>query len=91
MEDVCTTEFIAFAKSYDRFQALGCDLLGFAIDSNFAHLAWLRTSDAHAVSTPEGWHPGDKVIVPPPATVEEAEQQGGGDERIDGYVATKEL
>ncbi len=164
---VCTTEFIAFAKSYDRFQALGCDLLGLAIDSNFAHLAWVRnikekfgvaipfpiiedvsmkvahdygmiqvgesdtstvratffidpagvvramvyypmtngrsvdeflrllaalqTSDAHAVSTPEGWQPGDKVIVPPPATVEEAEQQGDGDERIDWYFATKEL
>jgi peroxiredoxin (alkyl hydroperoxide reductase subunit C) len=39
---VCTTEFIAFAKAYDRFQALDCDLLGLAIDSNFAHLAWVR-------------------------------------------------
>lgn len=39
---VCTTEFIAFAKSFDKFQALNCDLLGLSIDSNFAHLAWLR-------------------------------------------------
>lgn len=39
---VCTTEFIAFAKAHDRFQALNCDLLGLSIDSNFAHIAWLR-------------------------------------------------
>ena len=39
---VCTTEFIAFAKAHDRFQALNCDLLGLSIDSNFAHVAWLR-------------------------------------------------
>ncbi|MGB7086527.1 MAG: peroxiredoxin [Phormidesmis sp.] len=39
---VCTTEFMAFAKSYDKFQALNCDLLGLSIDSNFAHIAWVR-------------------------------------------------
>lgn len=39
---VCTTEFIAFAKAYEQFQALDCDLLGLSIDSNYAHLAWLR-------------------------------------------------
>ena len=39
---VCTTEFIAFAKAHDSFAALNCDLLGLSIDSNFAHLAWLR-------------------------------------------------
>ncbi|NIA67856.1 peroxiredoxin [Pelagibius litoralis] len=39
---VCTTEFIAFAKAHDRFQALDCDLLGLSIDSNFAHIAWVR-------------------------------------------------
>ena len=39
---VCTTEFIAFAKAHDRFQALNCDLLGLSIDSNFAHIAWMR-------------------------------------------------
>ncbi len=40
---VCTTEFIAFARNYDRFQALNCDLLGLSIDSNFAHIAWVRS------------------------------------------------
>ena len=39
---VCTTEFMAFAKAHDKFQALGCDLLGLSIDSNFAHIAWVR-------------------------------------------------
>jgi peroxiredoxin (alkyl hydroperoxide reductase subunit C) len=39
---VCTTEFIAFAKSHDKFQALNCELLGLSIDSNYAHIAWVR-------------------------------------------------
>jgi len=39
---VCTTEFIAFAKHYDDFQALNCDLLGLSIDSTYSHLAWVR-------------------------------------------------
>lgn len=40
---VCTSEFIALAKLHDRFQALGCDLLGLSVDSLFAHLAWVRS------------------------------------------------
>lgn len=39
---VCTSEFIAFGKAFDRFQALGCDLLGLSVDSLFSHLAWVR-------------------------------------------------
>ena len=39
---VCTPKFMAFAKAHDKFQALGCDLLGLSIDSNFAHIAWVR-------------------------------------------------
>ena len=39
---VCTTEFMAFAKAHDKFQALNCDLLGLSIDSNYAHIAWMR-------------------------------------------------
>ena len=38
---VCASEFIAFSKAYDRFQALGCDLLGLSVDSLFAHIAWI--------------------------------------------------
>ena len=38
---VCASEFIAFSEAYDRFQELGCDLLGLSVDSLFAHLAWI--------------------------------------------------
>ena len=43
---VCTSEFIAFARAHDHFQALGCDLLGLSVDSLFAHLAWVRSIEA---------------------------------------------
>ena len=39
---VCTTEFIAFAEQHKDFQALNCELIGLSIDSNHAHLAWIR-------------------------------------------------
>lgn len=39
---VCTTEFMAFAKAHDDFQAVGCDLLGLSIDSIHSHIAWTR-------------------------------------------------
>ena len=39
---VCTTEFIAFAKNYETFKKLNCELLGLSIDSNYAHIAWTR-------------------------------------------------
>jgi len=165
---VCTTEFMAFAKLHDDFQALDCDLLGLSIDSTFSHLAWtrniqekfgvtipfpiiadlsmavanaygmvmpgasdtsavratfvidpkgvlramiyyplsngrsvpealrllkaLQTSDAHGVATPEGWQPGDKVIVPPPKTVDAAEaRMDEGYECTDWYFCKKSL
>ncbi len=40
---VCASEFIAFSRAFDRFQALGCDLLGLSVDSLFSHLAWKRS------------------------------------------------
>jgi peroxiredoxin 2/4 len=39
---VCTTEFVALAKAADRFDALGCALLGLSVDSLFAHIAWAK-------------------------------------------------
>lgn len=163
---VCTTEFMAFAQAYDKFQALNTNLLGLSIDSNFAHLAWVRnikenfgveipfpviedlsmrvanaygmiqpgasdtsavratfiidpdgvlramvyypmsngrsideflrlltglqTSDAHGVATPEGWQPGDKVMVPPPKTAAEAEERlQAGYECADWYFCKR--
>ncbi len=38
---VCTTEFIAFAKSNTYFNKLNAHLIGLSIDSNPSHLAWI--------------------------------------------------
>jgi len=40
---VCTTEFMTFATLLPQFEALDCKLIGLSIDSNFSHIAWLRT------------------------------------------------
>jgi peroxiredoxin (alkyl hydroperoxide reductase subunit C) len=40
---VCTTEFMTFASLMPQFEALGCKLIGLSIDSNYSHIAWLRT------------------------------------------------
>ena len=40
---VCTTEFMTFAHLQPQFEAIGCKLLGLSIDSNYSHIAWLRT------------------------------------------------
>ncbi len=37
---VCTTEFVAFQKRYDKFKALGCELIGMSVDQVFSHLKW---------------------------------------------------
>ncbi len=52
----------------------------------------LQTSDQHKVATPEGWQPGDQVIVPPPASVQEAEaRMAAGYECTDWYFCKKTL
>lgn len=40
---VCTTEFMTFGAMQPQFAALNCELIGLSVDSNFAHIAWLRT------------------------------------------------
>ncbi|GAB6079026.1 peroxiredoxin [Hydrogenobaculum acidophilum] len=37
---VCTTEFVAFQKRYDKFRALNCELIGLSVDQVFAHIEW---------------------------------------------------
>jgi len=37
---VCTTEFHAFAKRNDQFQALNTRLIGLSIDQVFSHIKW---------------------------------------------------
>ncbi len=165
---VCTTEFLAFAKYYQRFQKLGCELLGLSIDSTYSHLAWIRnikekfgveipfpiiddlsmriahdfgmiqpgasdtstvratffidpegrvramvyypmtngrsveeflrllealqTSDRHGVATPEGWCPGQKVMVPPPSTAKDAEARAhAGYDYTDWYFSKTDV
>ena len=56
----------------------------------------LQTTDKNKVATPEGWQPGEKVIVPPPATAEAADARmetaaEEGYECIDWYLCKKEL
>lgn len=158
---VCTSEFIAFSRAYDRFKALDCELLGLSVDSLSSHLAWarnietrfgirvpfpmledpsmaiaraygmlppgarssatvrttfvidpdgmiratitypmtvgrnveeilrlveaLRVTDRSNVLTPEGWRPGDQIIVWPPMTFGEAGQHHHEDKSADWY------
>ena len=37
---VCTTEFVAFQKRYDKFKELNCELIGLSMDQVFAHIKW---------------------------------------------------
>ncbi|UYG98067.1 peroxiredoxin [Cytobacillus firmus] len=53
----------------------------------------LQTTDEHKVSTPAGWTPGDKVVVPPPTSQQLAEERVADKdlEVVDWYFAKKEL
>ncbi|WP_295540111.1 peroxiredoxin [uncultured Thiohalocapsa sp.] len=65
---------------------------GRSIDEFVRLVNALQTSDANGVATPEGWQPGDKVIVPPPATAEQAEARvNEGYECSDWYFCKKAL
>lgn len=39
---VCTTEFIAFQKRYDKFKRLNCELIGLSVDQVFSHIKWIE-------------------------------------------------
>jgi len=55
-------------------------------------LEGLQTSDTHKVATPEGWQPGDDVIVPAPATAEEADKRKDeGYDYTDWYFSKKKI
>ncbi len=66
---------------------------GRSIDEILRLLKALQTTDEKGVATPEGWQPGDPVIVPPPATVQEAEERLNmtGAEVVDWYFTRKEV
>ena len=40
---VCSTEFMTFAHMQKEFDELNTQLIGLSIDSNYSHIAWLRT------------------------------------------------
>jgi alkyl hydroperoxide reductase subunit AhpC len=40
---VCPTEIIAFSDAVEQFEALGVQVLGCSVDSQFTHLAWRNT------------------------------------------------
>jgi peroxiredoxin (alkyl hydroperoxide reductase subunit C) len=40
---VCPTEMHAFQEKYEDFKKLGTEVVGVSIDSQFSHLAWLKT------------------------------------------------
>ena len=48
---------------------------GRSIDEILRVLDALQTSDQNGVATPEGWRPGEKVIVPAPKTYAEMEKR----------------
>jgi peroxiredoxin (alkyl hydroperoxide reductase subunit C) len=55
-------------------------------------VAALQTSDKNKVATPEGWQPGEMVIVPPPQDVDAAEKRmTEGYECTDWYFCKKSL
>lgn len=65
---------------------------GRLIDEFLRLIKAMQTSDNNGVATPEGWQPGDKVIVPPPATAAQAEaRMSEGYECTDWYFCTKSL
>jgi peroxiredoxin (alkyl hydroperoxide reductase subunit C) len=63
---------------------------GRSIDEFLRLVAALQTSDANGIATPEGWQPGDKVIVPPPADAAAVEaRMNEGYECTDWYFCKK--
>ncbi len=39
---VCTTEFVAFQKRVEQFDALGVKLVGLSVDQVFSHIKWVQ-------------------------------------------------
>lgn len=39
---VCTTEFIAFERLREEFEALDCSLIGLSVDQVFSHIKWVE-------------------------------------------------
>ena len=65
---------------------------GRSIDEFVRLLQAMQASDAHKVATPEGWKPGNDVIVPPPKTPQAiAKRKAEGLNTVDWYFTTRSL
>jgi alkyl hydroperoxide reductase subunit AhpC len=49
---VCPTELIAFGDRVQEFRALGAEVLGISVDSEYTHLAWCETPRAKGGLSP---------------------------------------
>lgn len=65
---------------------------GRSVEEFLRLLEAMQTSDRHGVATPEGWRPGEKVLVLPPATSQDADARAkAGYEYVDWYFCKTEL
>ncbi|MCX8072988.1 MAG: peroxiredoxin [Candidatus Binatia bacterium] len=66
---------------------------GRSVDEILRVLQGLQLNKTKGVATPEGWRPGDKVIVPAPTTLKAAEERvkDSSVEVVDWYFAKKSL
>lgn len=66
---------------------------GRSVDEILRVLQGLQLNKSKGVATPEGWKPGDKVIVPAPTTLPAAEERAKDKslEVVDWYFAKKSL
>ncbi|QEG20426.1 peroxiredoxin [Mariniblastus fucicola] len=65
---------------------------GRQVDEFLRLLKAMQASDEHKIATPEGWNPGDDVIVPPPKTAKEAKaRMDEGYQCTDWYFCTKSI
>lgn len=61
---------------------------GRMIDEVLRLVQALQLNSEKGLATPEGWHPGDKCIVPPPVTQKAAEERvNSGYEVVDWYFS----
>ena len=56
---VCPTEIIAFSDRIDEFEALGVQVLGASVDSQFSHLAWRNLPRSQGGIGNVKYHHGD--------------------------------
>jgi peroxiredoxin (alkyl hydroperoxide reductase subunit C) len=65
---------------------------GRSVEEFLRLLEALQTTDRHGVATPEGWCPGEKVMVPAPLTAKDADARArAGYEYTDWYFSKTDI